>query len=256
MRWIKNENGEDVLAMMHHQIEYSVYNPKSNKLEISYPEVNMQGLNIQSLEVFEDDQVYMGGYQGSFGVYNTSNEEYVLHERDPHQIEGIGYLNGDVYLGTYGGAKIYKYDPEVPFSYNGGAQGDNPQMVYDIGDGQSRPFSFTSGDNKLFIGTIPDYGELGGALTIHDTQTNEWNTIRNIIDDQSIIGLAYMEGKLYGGSTIAGGLGIDPTKDKAKMFTYDVKSETTEVFDLKVDGLAKPEMIGELSVGPDGNLWG
>lgn len=256
MRWIKDENGKDVLAILHHQIEYSIYDPTTNTVKVSYPEVDMQGLLMQSLEIGEDQKIYMGGYQGSFGVFDTSIDQYILQERDPHQIEGIGFLNGDVYLGTYGGAKIYKYDPNQPFTFSGGKSGDNPEMVQDIQDDQSRPFTFTSGDNKLFIGTISDYGRLGGALTIYDSKTKEWQTVRNIINNQSIIGLAYLDGTVFGGSTIAGGLGIDPTEPKAKMFEYDVATGTHEAFDLHVEGLAKPEMIGELSVGPDGNLWG
>ncbi|MEH7235998.1 FIMAH domain-containing protein [Bacillus sp. JJ1562] len=256
MRWIKDESGKDVLAILHHQIEYSIYDPTTNSVKVSYPEVDMQGLLMQSLEIGEDQKIYMGGYQGSFGVFDTSIDKYILQERDPHQIEGIGFLNGDVYLGTYGGAKIYKYDPKLPFSFSGGKYGENPELVQDIEDDQSRPFTFTSGDNKLFIGTISDYGRLGGALTIYDAKTNEWNTIRNIINNQSIIGLAYLDGTVYGGSTIAGGLGIDPTEPKAKMVEYKVATGTHEEFDLHVEGLTKPEMIGELSVGPDGNIWG
>ncbi|WP_099353053.1 FIMAH domain-containing protein [Fredinandcohnia onubensis] len=256
MRWIKDRSGKDVLAILHHQIEYSIYDPSTNTVKVSYPEVDMQGLLMQSLEIDEDQKIYMGGYQGSFGVFDTSIDQYILQERDPHQIEGIGFLNGDVYLGTYGGAKIYKYDPNQPFTFSGGKAGENPELVQDIDDDQSRPFTFTSGDNKLFVGTISDYGRLGGALTIYDAKTNKWNTIRNIIKNQSIIGLAYHDGKVFGGSTISGGLGIDPTEPKAKMFEYDVATGNHEAFDLQVDGLEKPEMIGELSAGPDGNIWG
>lgn len=254
--WIKDENDKDVLAILHHQIEYSIFDPTTNTVKVSYPEVDAQGLLMQSLEIGDDQKIYMGGYQGSFGIFDTSIDEYILHERDPHQIEGIGFLNGDVYLGTYGGARIFKYDPNSPFTFSGGGNGDNPEMVQDIGDDQSRPFTFASGDNKLFIGTIPDYGRLGGALTIYDAETDKWKTIRNIIENQSIIGLAYVDGTVFGGSTLSGGLGIDPTESKAKMFEYDVDSGTHEAFDLQVEGLAKPEMIGELSIGPDGNLWG
>ncbi|MFC4557964.1 FIMAH domain-containing protein [Virgibacillus kekensis] len=256
MEWTTNEDGTKVLSILHHQIEYSVYNPQTNKVEISYPEVEKQGLNIQSLEIGQDDNVYMGGYQGSMGVFDTSKEEYIVRERDPHQIEGIGFLNGDVYMGTYGGARIYKYDTDLPYQYSDGGEGDNPEMVYDIGDEQSRPFTFASGDNKLFVGTISDYGKLGGSLTIYDSKTDEWNSMRNIIQNQSIIGLAYQEGIVYGGSTITGGLGIDPTATEAKMFAYDTNNKESKVFELNVDGLETPEMIGELSIGPDKNLWG
>ncbi|MCA1041806.1 hypothetical protein LCM00_20115 [Bacillus infantis] len=256
IRWIKDENGKDVLAILHHQIEYSLFDPAEKTLEVKYPEVDMQGLLMQSLEIGEDQRIYMGGYQGSFGIFDTSIDKFTLHERDPHQIEGIGFLNGDVYLGTYGGARIFKFDPDLPFKYSNGSNGDNPEMVYDMGDDQSRPFTFTSGDNKLFTGTIPDYGKLGGAFTIYDSVNQEWKTIRNIIKNQAIIGLAYQNGVVFGGSTISGGLGIEPTETTAKMFQYDVKTEKHEVFELNVEGLAKPEMIGELSIGPDGKVWG
>ncbi|MGP4106042.1 FIMAH domain-containing protein [Virgibacillus sp. L01] len=256
MEWTTTEDGTKVLSILHQQIEYSVYNPQTNSVEISYPEVEMQGLNIQSLEIGQDENVYMGGYQGSMGVFDTSTEEYTLRERNPHQIEGIGFLNGNVYMGTYGGARIYELDPEQPYQYSDGGEGDNPEMVQDIGDDQSRPFTFTSGDDKLFIGTIPGYGKLGGSLTIYDENTDEWDSIRNIVQDQSIIGLSYQNGVVYGGSTITGGLGIEPTAKEAKMFAYNTDTKEHEVFDLKVEGIATPEMIGELSIGPDKNLWG
>ncbi|MEG9295870.1 hypothetical protein V6B33_05370 [Mangrovibacillus sp. Mu-81] len=254
--WTTNDEGEQVLSILHHQIEYSTYNPETNEVKVVYPEVDLQGLSIQSLEIGPDEKVYMGGYQGSFGVFDTSTESYLLRERNPHQIEGIGFMNGNVYMGIYGGAQIYKFNPELPFKYDKGGSGDNPEMVHDIGDDQSRPFTFASGDDKLFTGTISDYGKLGGALTIYDEKTGEWHTIRNIIENQSIIGLAYKDGMLYGGSTTAGGLGIDPTEEKARMFKYEAASGEYELFDMEVEGIKTPEMIGELSFGPDGNLWG
>lgn len=254
-KWTTNPDGTKVLAILHQQIEYSIYNPQTNTLEVSYPEAEMQGLAIQSLEIGEDDNVYMGGYQGSMGVFDTSAEEYILHERNPHQIEGIGFLNGKVYMGTYGGALIYEFDPNQPYHYTNGGPGNNPEMVYDIGVEQSRPFTFASGENKLYIGTIPDYGRLGGALTIFDSQTNEWKSIRNIIPNQSIIGLAYLNETVYGGSSVAGGLGIEPTEQEAKMFAFNTSSEEYEVFDINIEDF-RPEMIGELSIGPDQNLWG
>ncbi|QGS69539.1 hypothetical protein CV093_18490 [Oceanobacillus sp. 143] len=53
--WIKTEDGTDVLAILHHQIEYSIFNPQTGTIEVRYPEVDMQGLAIQSLEIGEDE---------------------------------------------------------------------------------------------------------------------------------------------------------------------------------------------------------
>lgn len=256
IRWIKDENGQDVLAMLHHQLEYSIYNPITNELSVSYPEAEMEGLTIQSMEFGPDNLLYIGGYQGSFGIFNPEDNAYILQERDPHQVEGIGFINDKVYLGTYGGARIFEFNPNEAFDYTDGKNTDNPKMVYGIPDEQSRPFTFTSSEDKLFVGTISDYGKLGGSLAQYDVKTDTWTSKRNIVEDQSIIGLAHDDGIIYGGTTIAGGLGIAPTQDAAKMFTYTISSDTYEVFSLSFDHMDKPTMIGELSMGPDGLLWG
>ncbi|MFC0524707.1 hypothetical protein ACFFGV_14105 [Pontibacillus salicampi] len=255
MEWTKAKDGTNVLSIIHQQIEYSVYNPKTKEVTVSYPDVDMQGLITQSLEISPDNDIYLSGYQGSIARYDTHSEAYVLQERDPHQIEGMGFLNGKVYMGAYGGARIYEYDPEKDYQFTGEKNG-NPKLVHDIQDAQSRPFTFTSGEDKLFIGTIADYGELGGAFTIYNSKQDTWETKRNIIKDQSIIGLAYHEGTVFGGSTIAGGLGISPTAKEAKMFAYQVESGEYDTFNIKLEGLETPEMIGELSIGPDNLLWG
>ena len=78
IEWIKDDEGNDVLAMLHHQLEYANYNPQTNELSVTYPEAEMQGLAIQSLEMGPDNKIYMGGYQGSFGVFDTAKEEYIL----------------------------------------------------------------------------------------------------------------------------------------------------------------------------------
>lgn len=254
--WTTDEDGVDVLSIVHNQLEYAVYNPIDDTLDVTYPDVEMQGLDIQSLEIGEDDNIYAGGYQGSFGIYDINKEDYILHERDPHQIEGIGFLNGKVYLGTYGLARIYEFDPDQAFEYTDGGESDNPEMVYGVPNKQDRPFTFTSEDDKLFIGTVPGYGLLGGSLTIYDSLTDEWESIHQIIENQSIVGLAYQNNIVYGGSSIEGGLGIDPSEEEAKMFAYDLTSGEHDTFDLNVDGLATPKMIGELSMGPDDLLWG
>jgi hypothetical protein len=39
---------------------------------------------------------------------------------------------------------------------------------------------------------------------------------RNVVQDQSIISLDYKDGKVYGSTSINGGLGADPTAEEAK----------------------------------------
>lgn len=255
-KWMKLASGEKagrtVLAIVQSPVSYSIYDPADNSIVNIPLNVSKQGTNVQSLEKGPDGKIYMGGYQAGMSIYDPATGAFERQELGPAQIEGIGVMNGKVYFGIYGGAVIYRYDPSQPYNAK-----TNPGILHDIDDGQSRPFAFTSAGSKLFIGTIADYGQLAGALTVYDEQAGTWSVYRDIVKDQSVIGLAYQEGKLYGGTTIYGGLGIDPVATEAKMFEFDVaQGKKTGEFALKVPGVQTPIMIGSLSIGPDGLLWG
>ncbi|MFK4997037.1 hypothetical protein ACI2OX_04010 [Bacillus sp. N9] len=111
MKWLKKD-GKDVLAMISTRNEYVIYDPTTGASNTMYPKVDLSGLDIQALEAGPDGNIYLSGYQGSIAVYDTKAMKYTLQERDPHQIEGIGFLNGKVYMGAYGGARMYEYDPK------------------------------------------------------------------------------------------------------------------------------------------------
>ncbi|WJH35288.1 WD40 repeat domain-containing protein [Paenibacillus sp. CC-CFT747] len=256
MNWVTvpdgPQAGRQVLVMLSNNVELAIYDPAEGTVTVKNTNVSKSGIPVQSMETGPDGKLYIGGYTAAMSIYDTAEGVFEHQELEPSQIEGMGSLNGKMYFGIYGGAAIYRYDPKQPFQLR-----TNPGMIYDIGEEQDRPFAFASGDNKLFIGTIPDYGHLGGALTIYDEAQNRWTTYRNLISNQSIIGVAYANGKVYGGSSILGGLGIDPTATQASMFEFDVASGTkTAEWVPVVPGFSSPQMIGELKIGPDHLLWG
>ncbi|MFC3771550.1 carbohydrate binding domain-containing protein [Paenibacillus sp. GCM10012303] len=254
MDWVRIGEGANVryaLLLMTNEINVTLYDPIAHTITSYDPKVATVGIDIQSLESGPDGNLYMGGYQGAMSVYDTRLGRFTVQEKEPHQIEGIGFINGKVYYGIYGGAVIYEYDPAKPFR-----MGTNPKVIHDIQSGQSRPFTFASGDSKLFVGTVADYGQLGGALTVYDSNAGTWTEHRNIVPNQSVIGLAYLNGKVYGGTSIWGGLGVEPSEAEARLFEWDVaEKKATYVGRPAVPGFS-PQMIGELSIGPDGNLWG
>ena len=253
MEWITLSNGETVLAMITQYGEYILYEPIKNEITFIDMNIASQSVEIQALEAGQDGKLYMGGYQRGLSIYNPFTSEREVNIPSFAQPEGIGFLNDKAYYGTYVGAMIYSYDPNKEIDLN-----SNPKLEYDITDHQDRPFTLTSGDNKLFVGTVPDYGVLGGALAIFDETTGKWSQYRNVVEDQSIIGLAYKDGKLYGSTSIWGGLGLDPKAKEAKIFVWDVAtSKKIEEFTPAIPGIDEtPRMIGEISFGPDGNLWG
>src|SRR5690625_3957685 len=69
---------------------------------------------------------------------------------------------------------------------------------------QDRIFAMASIDDLLAVGSVPDYGQVGGALTLLDTETGEYEVHRDVVEGQSVVSLTHHEGLIYGGSGIHG----------------------------------------------------
>ncbi|MDQ0903708.1 hypothetical protein [Paenibacillus sp. V4I7] len=258
--WITLPNGVQVLATLYENGKYTLYNPLDHSIQTIQVPMARDGVNIQSLAAGPDGKLYLGGFLDGLSVFDQSTQKYeaqISSPFSPHQVEEIGFLNGKTYFGAYSGARVYRYDASLPYNY-GSTPSHNPGLVYTVPDAQDRPYAFASGDNKLFIGTIPFYGKMGGSLTIYNETTNNWTSTRNVVEDQSIIALAYKDGIVYGGTSIDGGLGTTtPPTAVAKLFKWDVATSTKlGEFVPVIPGLTSPKLLGGLSFGPDGLLWG
>jgi hypothetical protein len=261
--WLTLSTGETVLAGMTAFTDSFFFNPETKEYSVHFPDVDAQGAVINAVAAI-DGKVYSGGYQRGLSIYDEKQQAYTYTNFSFHQPEGIKELDGKVYFGTYSGAKMYRYDPKLPIEYDEYGKA-NPGLYLDIEADQDRPYAMTSGDGKLFIGTFPVYGKHGGALTILEEKaeengdiTAESQTYRSIVENQSIFGLAYKDGKVFGGTSIHGGLGSNPVETEAKMFVFDVeKGEKIAEFTPEIPGLDVPiQTIGDFSFGPDGLLWG
>ena len=202
---------------------------------------------IQNLGFLGDD-FYASAYMGGNNRFTKTNINTGARQTNTMgQVEGMTGYNGRMYTGVYPNARIYEYNPAS----------NSSSELFSIGQGQDRPFQIKASDNKLFIGTISGNSELGGALTVYDLNTRQISVHRNIVQDQSVTGVAYKAGKVYGSTTINGGLGSSPTQTRAKLFIYDVNTkekilEVTPSFSLA----STVTHIGELCFAPDGRLWG
>ena len=209
-------------------------------------------IQIKALASTCDGDIVFGGYMGTKGgIYRCHENSF--HPFICRQTEGITSFDGKVYMGIYTRAVIWELDLKKPF-----AEHENPKPIFRIGEAQDRPFALCEADGLLVVGTVPDYGTLGGALTIYNPRTGEKRVKRHIIKNQSITSLCYQDGIIYGSSGIWGGLGSNPTETDAKVFAYDLKKEKlllerTLQFDFKSGGLMH---IGGMGFDGQGNLWG
>ncbi len=250
--------GRPVLGGLTEFGEFLIYDPVKETLELdALSGVNTPGVPIQSAETGPDGLLYLGGYQGGMTAWDPKAGEVVYREPQFPQPEGIGFFEDKVFFGTYSGARIYRYDPGKPVEFGHGPD-NNPGMVFQIGHRQDRPFAFESGNGKLYIGSVPGYGVVGGALTVFSRESGEWQVFPEPIPEQSIIGLAWGEdGLLYGSTSVFGGLGSRPSAQDAVVFAWDPEQEAVvRSVAPDIPGIdATPRAIGDLSFGPDGHLW-
>ncbi|GAA0943691.1 hypothetical protein [Nonomuraea longicatena] len=202
-----------------------------------------------------DGRIYSGAYlTGGMGVYEPiggdgdDGRADLMHRGTISQTDGMLNHNGKLYIATYPGAKLYEQDPARPWA---------PRELLNLaGDEQSRPYALAGApDGRVFIGTVPDYGRYDGALTVYDPATGGHRVHRDLIPDQSIVALAYHNGRVYGGSSIRGALGTTSARATAtRFFVFDPATGAVAHQALPA-AIAGKSTITDLTV-VDGKIWG
>jgi len=231
----------------------TIYMDVAGKRRVVKPNV-MQGsaLSLQALEMGPDGNLYISGYTASNGaIYNPTTDTFTTIALG--QSESIGSSDDLVYFGNYPGAEIAVFDTTKPVSAT------NPKILLHIGEDQDRPYVNTFAEGKAFFGTIPGYGQTGGALVVFE-EADPVNTLqvhRHVVKDQSIVGLAYKDGLIYGSTSIKGGLDGNWPAANAKMFIWDVeKQQKIAEWEPQIPGVkAAPIFISGLTFDKDGLLW-
>jgi outer membrane protein assembly factor BamB len=171
------------------------------------------------------------------------------------EIYSMDSLNGKLYLCSYPEARLSVYDPQKPLRF-GDKEDSNPRDLGPIGNEQYRPRTMIAGPHgRVYIGSYPDYGLLGGAISVYDPKKNEKRVYRHIVQNQSIASLAYIEkfDLIAGGSSIRGGTGTHAIEKEAKLILWDPKEER-KIFEIVPVPEAKA--ILSLAVTVDGMLYG
>ena len=248
MTWIDFGDGAE-LVVVGRPGKLTRYHPRTGKVITRALDVPAESVMIQSICRGPDGKIYCGGYlSGGLTAFDpqTSKGE----QRSMGQPEGMATLGTELFLGIYPNGRLYAYDTAKPWDAK------NPRLLDTLDRfEQDRPMAVLGVEklNKVLFGTIPDYGLLGGAIVVYDARSGKVEVHRNVVQDQSVIGLAYANDLIVGSTSISGGLGTKPTAKEAKLFLWDpVKKE--KVFE--VAPVAGAWMITGLMNGPDGNIWG
>ncbi|WP_306009813.1 carbohydrate binding domain-containing protein [Bacillus sp. MMSF_3328] len=239
------------------------YNLETGKLKLTDLALPAEPVQIHELAKGPDGKIYSTGYlPGNMGAYIPTSGKNIVFD-GIGQSEGTATLNGKMYLGIYPNARIYEFDPFKEWNRTD-SDSLNPGLLFSLEKNeqipgytpQDRPFAMLGvpEHNQLFIGTVPKNGNLGGALAIYEPGTGkEPDVYWNIMQDQSIVSLTHIGGKVFGGTTVAGGQGSVPATSEAKLFVWDIENKQKTAELIPVPG---KKAITALTIGADGNIWG
>jgi hypothetical protein len=171
------------------------------------------------------------------------------------EVYSMGSYEGKLYLCSYPEARLSIYDPKRSLQFGDGGE-SNPRDLGPMGGDQYRPRAMLAGPHgKVYIGSYPDYGLMGGALSIYDPEKNEKRVYRDIVKNQSIASLAYIEklDLIAAGSSIRGGTGTRAIEKEARLILWDPQEEK-KVFE--IIPVPEAKTILSLAATVDGILYG
>ncbi len=208
--------------------------------------------HIQHIELGLNNTLLMGSYMGEYmAVYNPKTGETVKYRSN--QSESIKRYGNIAYLGGYTQATLYEYDLTQPPSDT------NPVLLGSLGDkNQDRIFDICKIDENLIaVGSYPRSGFDTGGIGIFDKRTGQFDFYADLFPGQSVDGLAYKDGILYGATSTFVPVTPYPANE-AYIFAFDVEQrKVTLSKPVQIDGTSAPnKTLGDIEIGPDGNLWG
>ncbi|MFI7489917.1 hypothetical protein ACIBXA_16220 [Micromonospora echinaurantiaca] len=135
----------------------------------------------------------------------------------PGEAKVMTPVAGEIWMSVYTLAYLFRMAPD----------GD-PRRVTTIGHEQTRPLDATwsPADKLLVVGTEPEYGRYGGAVSFYDPRSGALDVHRDVITDQSIRSVAVKHGTAFLGSSINAGLGTTPRATEARLAGFDLATRT------------------------------
>jgi hypothetical protein len=211
---------------------YSIFDLEADSVVVRRPsEFLGDGMLVHAISTGPDGSLVGGTYinQGLF-VYRPETGEMYSPGRSvefPGQIDNLTTLGRRLFIGHYTKARFSVYDIDQPWQ-PGYSTDSNPKFLGTAGEDQDRvPGGVVGPDGRVYFGTKPEYGKLGGSIVRIDPRTEEMTVFRNVVQDQSVYALVSDgQGHLYGSTSVRGGLGARPSQPTSKLFKWDVERET------------------------------
>ena len=217
------------------------------------------GSNVHVIEEGPDGMLYGSSYLPNH-LYRSSLDGSISEDLRQHSIaRGQAYsaatMDGKVYLASYPQARLSVYDPTRPIRF-GTEASDNPRDLGRFDEVGYRPKALVAApDGKLWMGSGPDYGLIGGTSAWYDTATGESNSHRAIVPDMSPTSLLWLDDleHVLVGLSIEVGTGAEVQRFDAGWALWDpVADELAWWGDLGVEDMAD---VPSLAPAGDGLVY-
>lgn len=220
------------ISTIFHKDNLYLINGKANI--ISYDTISSKFYNYSKNKNSEKKQIYVklnglylddhsllwtsGFKQGGNVLINTkTNEKQIFKGID--QTEITFRKGNNVYFGEYPEAKLYLYKINNRWKIP-----KNPSLITQIAD-QDRIVCAASSEksNKVYFGTVPTYGKLGGEIISVDENNNTKRLKK--FKNYSVASILIKDNILIIGTSISGGLGSCPKVKNGKVYFYDLNND-------------------------------
>jgi streptogramin lyase len=226
-RWYFDQSG-NILGLL---VQSYVYLNLKTK-EVTHHMIPVEGLgeHVLWLNSFPDGLIYGGpGLGQTFFSFNPKTNMLTTYDqvidRTGEIYYGIPY-DEKLYTISYAEAGLAVFDPAKPWNA-GETPSSNPRAILYIPEDQYRPVGgiHLGPGGKMYIGTQPDYGLLGGALSVFDPKTEKLEVHRDLIPKEQISAVSADDRYVYCGADPAGGGGSKPVARQAHFFVWDPQTQ-------------------------------
>jgi streptogramin lyase len=218
---------------------YTVIGPRTSSYEWKRIPVDGLGQGIFWLNTFSDGRIFGGPELGqTMFAWDPKSGRLDSYDQVVEFSGEIYYAipyRGKLYTISYIKAILAVYDPARPWN-QGTGKDSNPRTILHIPDSQYRPVGgiHLGPGGKMYIGTQPNYGMLGGALSVFDPETESVEVHRHIIPDQQITAVATDAKWVYAASSPGGGGGAKAKGRTGHFFVWDPAAKKI-VYDLELE---------------------
>jgi hypothetical protein len=163
----------------------------------------------------------------------------------------LATIGDQVYLSSYPEARLSVYDRTKPLNFGTGPT-NNPRDLGRLDHVSFRPNALiATPDNKLWMGSSPDYGLHGGTIAWYDPKTGETKSHRDVVPDASPASFLWLPGlkQILVGFSIEPGTGMKIKRLHGAFALWDPLADAL----VWSGDLGLPDLADVVSLAPAGD---